>query len=59
MTRIEDQPDSEAVPTKVCIACGHQNHDDLQAPCGVYAEGHPGCRCVARRTVTYHLGTLK
>lgn len=45
-------------PAVRCIVCGHANHDDLQAPCGVYAEGHPGCRCVARRSVTYHQGTL-
>lgn len=49
---------SFSAPATACGVCGHFNHDDLQAPCGVYAEGHPGCRCVARHSVTYHLGTL-
>lgn len=31
----------------VCPSCGHRRHDGLAAPCGVYPEGRPGCRCVA------------
>lgn len=45
-----------------CPSCGHDRHDGLLAPCGAYAEGSPGCRCVASvRAVVqtvYSLGTL-
>lgn len=30
-----------------CASCGHTRHDGLLGPCGVYAGGHPGCRCIA------------
>jgi hypothetical protein len=43
-------------PLPSCPVCGHLNHDSLQAACGTYAEGHPGCRCVARHSVYYTLG---
>jgi hypothetical protein len=45
-----------------CPACGHARHEGLLAPCGAYAEGAVGCRCLTVvRTVlqtTYTRGLL-
>lgn len=55
--RFDTQQEAEAflrTEPGTCPVCGHDRHDMALAPCGAYAEGAPGCRCMAVTTLVAH-----